>query len=309
MKVRQNDSSVRAGRTSNQRKIGTQVGVIALMGVTVIIILIINIMSTRQLKDTVEIAVFKSSMQQGALVTDENITKKAMIASEYWNAGKVELATGEQRTNIVLYSDRDRIVNTFTANYIRAETPLYWDYFTRSAPKSNSYLYEMDGELMKLSVSADVFGTMVMPGDRVNIRCKYTETTYSLPTQEEYEAMTAMGMELQTTETKMVTLFNEVAILDMLNSSGESIFDYYYNFVNLPVNQQQALLADDSFKSATAPSLILLSVTQEEADMYFALQDKSPVYMLTLLPRTESNLITEALDSLQSSNLATPSAQ
>lgn len=300
MKVKQ--ERVQAGRASNQKKFSTQLGVIVVMIIAVIAIFIINMMSTKSLKETVEIAVFKEAVTQGSLISESNIVSRSMLAAEYLKEAELELADGSKRRAIILYEDRAAIVGTYAGYYMKEGTPLYWSAFTKSNAKKNSYLYQMDGELIKLSVSADVFGEMIMPGDRVNIRCKYTEQNYELPTIEEYEAMQQLGMEMNTSVTKQVMLFSEVSILDMLNGNGESIFDYYYDFVNLPVSQQRALLEDDSFKSATQPSEIMLCVTAEEADMYFALQDKGPQYMLTLLPREGSNLILDALNALNTSN-------
>lgn len=294
--------NIRADRSANQRKFSSQVLVFLVLGIAIAVIIAINLATTASLRKTVDVLVFKEAVTQGNIITESNLSSRKMIAAEYLKEAEKVLSDGKKRRAIVLWEDRERIVGTYAAYYIKENTAIYWSSLTKETTKKNSYLYKMDGELLKLSVSADVFGDMVVPGDRVNIRCLYTETTYNLPTVEEYEAMQQLGLTNQTTEEKMSMLFSGVSILDMLNSDGESIFDYYYDFINLPTSQQKAQLEDETFKKKTAPSNIMLCVTAEEADMYMRLQNKAPQYMITLLPREGSNLILDALADLDISN-------
>lgn len=265
--------------------------------------ILINIILNQENRQVVEVLVFKDNVEQGTYITSEMFTTKEMLLAEYNKEAEMTIG-GERRRSIILANEKDVLVkaNCYADYYMRANTALYWDAFTTIPTKKNSYLYEMDGELIKLDVSADVFGDMVVPGDKVNIRCLYTDTVYKIPTAAEYQAMQQLGIETNTTEEKLILLFSEVAILDMLNSSGESIFDYYYEYLTWPVSKQKAALEDSSFKKNTAPSQILLSVTAEEADNYMRIQNKSPKYMLTLLPRDGSNLILDALTEITTNN-------
>lgn len=288
-------------QTKNAKNAKQSILVVGALLLVIIIVFIINIVSVKGLKETVDIVVFTVPLAQDTVITEDKMTKKTMFASEFKAEGEIGFSDGSKRSAIVRWDDRKHILNTYAAHYIRENTPVYWDALTKEITKKNSYLYKMDGELLKLDVSADVFGDMIVPGDRVNIRCIYTDTTYKLPTVEEYEAMTALGLSLDSTEEKQIMLFSNVSILDMLNANGESIFDIYYNFINLSVSEQQAMLKSEDFKTSTAPSQILLCVTAEEADMYMRIQNKTPQYMLTLLPREGSNLILDALADLQAS--------
>ena len=85
----------------------------------------------------------------------------------------------------------------------------------------------------------------------------------------------------------------------MLNGAGESIFDKYYELLSLPKDKQLEMVQSEEFISAVQPAEILLNVTPEEADRYMSIQANGPTYMMTLLPRTSSNAITEVLNELQ----------
>lgn len=287
----------------NKVKFSQTVLILGVLLLFVIAVIVINVTSVNKLQQKIPVVHLKSNVAQNQLITADNLEEAYMYAAEFKNVGTVLLSDGTERASVVRWEERDLIIGGYAAHYLRKGTPIYWDSLTRETSKKNSYLYKMDGELVKLDVSADVFGDMVVPGDKVNIRCIYTETSYKLPTIEEYEAMNQLGLTMNTTEEKQVKLFSNVSILDMLNSNGESIFDIYYDMTNMSTAEQQALVNSDEFKKRTAPSQILLCVTEEEADMYMRIQNKSPEYMLTLLPREGSNLILDALAALQNDNI------
>lgn len=289
-----------AGSTRNKTKLSQQVLVVIVICLVFVGVFFMVRVQTQDLRNTVDILIFKNAVQQEGMITEDNVQSRKMFVAEYELANSAIQEGGSKYQGIVLWEDRATIIGAYASHYIRENTPVYWDSLTKTTTKKNSYLYKMDGELIKLDISADVFGDMIVPGDRVNIRCRYQETNYNIPTVEEYAAMQELGITEQTTVERQKLLFSGVSILDMLNSEGESIFDKYYKFINLPVAQQESAINSDSFKSATTPSEILLCVTAEEADMYMDIQTKSPTYMLTLLPRESSNLILDALSELQS---------
>lgn len=282
----------------NKVKFSQTILILMVLMLFIVVVIIINAVSVNKLQQKVAIVNLKSSVAQNQMITSDNLEQAYMYAAEFKNVGTVTLSDGTERAAVVRWEERDSIIGGYAAHYLRHGTPVYWDSLTRETTKKNSYLYKMDGELVKLDVSADVFGDMVVPGDKVNIRCIYTETSYKLPTVEEYEAMNQLGLTMNSSEEKQIKLFSNVAILDMLNSSGESIFDIYYDLTNMSTAQQQQMIKTDDFKSKTAPSQILLCVTEEEADMYMRIKNKNPEYMLTLLPREGSNLILDALAAL-----------
>ena len=94
-------------------------------------------------------------------------------------------------------------------------------------------------------------------------------------------------------------LFSEVTILDMLNGSGSSVFDIYYQYIAMTKAEQQAALQDEGFLSSVQPASILLECTSEEVERYMQLQSVGATYQMTLLPRTSSSSITDSLSDIQ----------
>ena len=281
---------------SNNSKRNTVIlGLLAVIAVG----LVLNFISSAQMRDTVQVAVLSSAVPQDGIIRTDNMYAVEMSVDEYERYGIVTLADGTKRKAVVLWSEINQINNTYASYYIREGTPIYWDAIGNETPKQYSYLYNMDGELLKISIDPGTFGQIIVPGDHINVRAAYTEQVYTLPTEEEYMLQMQVGISPQTSVRRQILLFNNVAILDMLNGAGESIFDKYYELLSLPKDEQLKMVQSEEFISAVQPSEILLNVTPEEADRYMSIQSSGPTYMMTLLPRTSSNAITEVLNELQ----------
>lgn len=286
-------------KTKNTSKHSQRNGVFIILGIVVLAVIGINFASSFALRQTVDVVKLKSSVPQDGLLTMDNIYKDTMLKSEYERQGIQTLSDGSKKRSIILWEDRDELNNTFASYFIRRDTPLHWDALSQETPKKYSYLYQMDGELLKLEIDANTFGEMLVPGDHVNIRVSYNEQVYTLPSEQEFMMQQQTGIQAQTSVQKREMLFNDVAVLDILNSAGESIFDIYYDILALPKNRQYEMVNSEEFAERVVPATILLNVTPEEADNYMNVTGKGPTYLMTLLPRTGSNLITEALNELQ----------
>lgn len=280
-------------------KFSKTVKISILLVVVVAVVIGANIYTSMGLKDTVAIVKLTSAVPQDGRVLQDNMYKDTMLRSEYEKQGVYTLSDGTKKRAIVLWEDRTRINNAYASYYIRQDTPLYWDSLSKETPKKYSYLYKMDGELLKIDMRAQEFGKMLVPGDKINVRATYTENVYTLPTEREFLLQQQTGIQPETTVTKRIMLFNNVVVLDILNSSGESIFDIYYRLLALPKNRQVEVVATSQFQEQVSPAEILLNVTPEEADRYNEIRNKGAQYLMTLLPRTSGNLITEALNELQ----------
>lgn len=289
---------VKPEKLKNVSKFSRTRNILLLLAVVVIGVLALNFVSTMKLRDTVSVVTLASAVPQDGIIRTDNMIQVEMNRAEYERQGVVTLSDGTRRRAIVTWDERDSINNTFASYYIRQNTPVYWDSIGNESPKQYSYLYNMDGELLKVSLDPGTFGQILVPGDHINVRAAYTETVYTLPTEEEFMLQQQTGISPQTSVKRQILLFNNVAILDMLNSNGESIFDMYYDLLALPKAKQQELINSEDFQASVEPSDILLNVTPEEADRYMSIQSSGPTYMMTLLPRTSSNAITEVLNEL-----------
>ena len=227
-----------------------------------------------------------------------------MYYKEYAQYGTMKFSDGTTRSTIVTWNMRDKVVGQrYAAYYLRGNTVLFWDSTIKDQTRKNSYLYSMSGELLNIQMTTtDDFGDMVVPGDSLNIYATYTETNYDLPSEEQYKYQMESGSAQGTSgveQTKTELMFSEVQILDMLNGSGQSIFDIYYEYISKTKAEQQALLSDDSFLQNVQPASILLEVTSEEVERYMKLQSLGASYQMTLLPRKSSSSITDSLSDIQ----------
>ena len=145
------------------------------------------------------------------------------------------------------------------------------------------------------------FGDMVVPGDTLNIRAAYNTTLYDLPEETEYKLSQENGGNVGAGVNVNVVepLFSEVQVLDMLNGSGSSIFDIYYEYISMTKAEQQAALQDSAFLGSVTPASILLEVTAEEVEHYMDVMSKGATFQITLLPRDKSSSITDSLSDIQ----------
>lgn len=243
-----------------------------------------------------------SPISANAMITSDMIEPYDMYYKEYQNYGTMKFSDGSTRSTIVNWEDKDLVVGKrYAAYYMRGSTVLFWDSTIRDQTRKNSYLYSMSGELLNINMNSKKdFGDMVVPGDNLNIRATYTKTNYDLSSEEAYKLAYTTGGTINYVQTTVVEpLFEEVAILDMLNSSGASIFDIYYDYISMTKAQQAAALQDKNFLKSVAPASILLECTAEEVEHYMKLQSEGAQYQMTLLPRTSSSSIIDSLSDIQ----------
>lgn len=252
-------------------------------------------------RKTVSVCKIKEPISANALITEDMLYEDGMYYKEFQKAGVQKLSDGSTRQAIVTWDKRDQVVGKrYSAYYLRKDVQLYWDNTVKEQSKKNSYLYNMDGELLNIKLNTDDFGDMVVPGDSLNIRVSYTDTLYNLPTEEQYKMTLSQGGKVAPVETQVSEmLFDEVKVLDMLNKEGKSIFDIYYDFISKDKKTQTALLKADDFLASVKPDTILLEVTSEEADRFAEISGKSPTYLMTLLPRTSTSAILDSLNDIQ----------
>ena len=295
LKVKSNNAS----RAKN-RLIG-----ILLAACLVVFVCVMTAISSAETKKTITVVRLKSDspISANSLITEDKIEAYDMYYKEFQQYGTMKFSDGSTRSILVRWSDRDLVVGQrYAAYYLRGGTVLFWDSTLKDQTRKNSYLYNMTGELLNIQMNTvQDFGDMVVPGDTLNIRATYSTTVYNLPTELEYRLSTESGgtgtVGVEVAKTDM--LFSEVSILDMLNSSGSSIFDIYYSYIGKTKAEQMMLLSDDKFLASVKPASILLECTAEEVERFMTLDEAGASYQITLLPRTSSSSITDSLSEIQ----------
>lgn len=271
----------------------------------IVFVCVMTAISSAETKKTIPVVRIKNNapISANSLITEDKIEAYDMYYKEFQQYGTMKFSDGTTRSTIVRWSDKDLVLGQrYAAYYMRGGTVLFWDSTLRDQTRKNSYLYNMTGELLNIQMNTvQDFGDMVVPGDTLNIRATYAATVYNLPTELEYRlsmesgSNNTTGVEISKTD----MLFSEVSILDMLNSSGNSIFDIYYDYISKTKEEQQAMLADDGFLDSVKPASILLEVTAEEVERFMAMDSVNASYQMTLLPRTSSSSITDSLSDIQ----------
>lgn len=271
----------------------------------VVFICVMTAVSSAENKKTIPVVRIKpdAPISANSLITEDMVEVYDMYYKEFQQYGTMKFSDGSTRSTIVRWNDKDLVLGQrYAAYYMRGGTALFWDSTIRDQTRKNSYLYSMSGELLNIHMNTtNDFGDMVVPGDTLNIRAVYDATVYNLPTELEYKLSSdGSGTNVNGTEvTKTDLLFSEVTILDMLNSSGQSIFDIYYQYISATKAEQQAMIQDEGFLSSVKPQSILLECTGEEVEHYMRLEAAGASYQMTLLPRTSSSSITDSLSEIQ----------
>lgn len=291
-------------KTQGSAKFKTRIiGILISLGLIVFVI-IMSIISSAEARKTVTIVKLKDdvSISANSLITEDMIESYEMYYKEYKNYGTIDgFSDGKVRSTIVTWADKDIVVGKrYAAYYLREGTLLFWDSTLSDQTRKNSYLYSMTGELLNINMNTvSDFGDMVVPGDTLNIRATYNKKYYNLPEEEAFKITGGKNYEdgIEVTQTSM--LFSEVTILDMLNSSGNSIFDIYYDYISATKQEQAALLQDENFLASVTPSSILLEASPEEVEHYMELQSLGAAYQITLLARDGSSTIVDSLSEIQ----------
>ena len=273
----------------------------------VVFICIMTAISSAETKKTISVVRIKTDtpISANSLITEDMVEVYDMYYKEFQQYGTMKMSDGSTRSTIVRWTDKDLVLGKrYAAYYMRGGTILFWDSTLKDQTRKNSYLYSMSGELLNINMTTTQdFGDMVVPGDTLNIRATYNATVYNLPSELEYklnaESTSSDKLGSGTEITKTDSLFSEVTILDMLNSSGQSIFDIYYQYIAATKAEQQAMLSDDGFLNSVKPQSILLECTGEEVEHYMRMEKAGASYQMTLLPRTSSSSITDSLSEIQ----------
>lgn len=293
-----------ATRASNKSRARNRViGVFLALGL-IVFVCVMTSLSSAENRKVVTVARIKQNnpISANAIITESMIEAYDMYYKEFKNYGTLKFSDGTTRGTIVRWEDRGLVVGVrYAAYYMRGGTLLFWDATLKDQTRKNSYLYSMSGELLniKLSTTQD-FGDMVVPGDSLNIRATYTKVNYNLPSEEQYKLALDSGLSSNTVDTVVIEpLFSEVQILDMLNSSGNSIFDIYYEYISMTKAEQSNCLESTDFLNSVKPASILIECTSEEVEHYMTMQSAGASYQMTLLPRKSSSSITDSLSDIQ----------
>ena len=233
-------------------------------------------------KEFVEIVVIKPG---------EGIPAKKLIIESLIKKGKI-LKT-DFRDGMVTYDKVDEVLNKYSAYFLRYDTPLYFDQLTDTVDLRHEWLYELPKESEALTVPYDYdkcAGEILLPGDYVRVRVTFEEAKLSSEPdlgQAPYGNTASTGNRSYRTE----ILFDRILVKDMLNSKGQSIYEYQKEIKGLgEAEKQKAMESKEFIQSIMAKSLVF-EATPEQVDKYTKLNLNGDFTFTILSRRDNANLI------------------
>lgn len=252
------------------------IGVIA---VTVLLIIWVYIMG-KKAEDTVSVVMWSENIYKNQTVTESQMIEYKMLKGEFEKYA-VTGANGAKSRRVVLWEERGRLLNTFAAYPLQANTVcMVTDVVASRTDNSDTVLYSYPGKnvlALKLGDSdLSTFKTFIQPGDRVNITAIYTS--------KDNVELSGGGSE-QVESIRQETVFKDIMVADLLNNSGDSVLDMYAQYNEMTIYQQAALDADESWQDSVQPVTLLVALTPEEEALYYEYLSKGNVEFYMSLPQ------------------------
>lgn len=254
------------------------------VAVTVLLIIWVYSMG-RKAEKTVSVVMLSENVYKNQIITENVLKEYRMLAGEFEKYAVTTENTGKVARRIILWEERNKIIGAFAAYPLQQDTVAMYNNFIKSrTDNTDNVMYSFPGKnIVSLEVGEsdlDAFKTFLEPGDRINVVALFSEE------ERVYIDDGAGGTISETVETqRQETVFNDIMLADLLNSSGGSILDLFEEYRDKTVYEQAALDSSDSWKQSTEPSTMLVALTPEEEELYYQYLNKSGVEFKLSLPQ------------------------
>lgn len=255
------------------------------MAVTVVLIFWVYTMG-KKAEQTVSVIMMAKPVYKNQAITEDCIKEYKMLTGEFEKYATSN-DNGIKKRRILLWEERNLILNAFAAYPLQSDTVAMYNNFIKSrTDNSDTVLYSFPGKeivTMKIADSdLQSYKTFLQPGDRINITAIFSS-------QEKQVLVDENGEQYQedVDTFRQETVFNDIMIADLLNSSGESILDIYASYNEMTVYQQAKLDSNDAWLESVQPSVVLIALTPEEVTRYYEYKSKSDVEFLMSLPQRQ----------------------
>ena len=283
-KKRSNSPDIMASSSTpakNQSKKSTVLIVIII--ITAILITWVYLMG-KKATDTVTVCMTATSVYKNQQITEDMLQPYDMIKAEFDKYAIVN-SDGSVSRRVLLWDERGIVIGSYAAFPMLQNTVCeYRSFYTYKVDNTDSVLYNFPGkEVMSLDIATNdlqTFKTFLQPGDRVTVTAIYKE-------EEDVTSTDAFGGTVtQTVETiRTETVFKDILVADLLNSTGDSILDIYADYNGRSVTQQAALDASAEFQDSVEPANLIVALTPEEKELYYYYLSKNDVEFRMALPQ------------------------
>lgn len=253
------------------------------LAVTVVLIFWVYTMGQKA-EQTVSVVMLSESVYKNEVITESKLKEYKMLAGEFEKYA-VDNEDGTKKRRILLWEERNMILNTFAAYPLQADTVAMYNNFIKSrTDNSDTVLYSYPGKnIITLDVGDNdlrSFKTFLQPGDRINVTAIFSSKESVFVTDENGNRTKEM-VEIFREE----KVFTDIMVADLLNSQGSSILDLYASYNEKTVYQQAQLDASESWLQSVEPSVMLVALTPEEETRYYQYLSKSDVEFHISLPQ------------------------
>lgn len=238
----------------------------------------------KKAEDTIKVVMWTEPIYKNEMITENVMVEYDMLTGEFEKYAVVN-DDGTKTRRIVLWEERDKLINTFAAYPLQTNNvAMITDVIKSRTDNSDTVLYSYPGKnIVSLSVGdkdLESFKTFLQPGDRVNVVAIFSS-------EETVVQDDGFG---GTEKTKVETfrqeeLFKDILVADLLNSKGASILDIYASYNDKTVYQQAQFDSSESFQQSVEPDSLLVALTPEEETAYYKYLSKSDVQFRISLPQ------------------------
>lgn len=258
---------------------------VVVIAITALLIIWVYAMG-RKAEQTVDVVMMAENAYKNEAITENMLKSYPMLKGEFEKYATTD-EDGALKRRILLWDERDMILGAFAAYPLQADTVAMYDNFYLSRiDNSDSVLYSFPGKnIVSLEAGEqdlEAFKTYLQPGDRINVTAIFKD-------QATVETTDDTGVATGTTELvdtfREETVFNDIMLADLLNSSGQSILDLYEEYNNMTTYEQANMDASETWIESVTPSTVLIALTPEEEIMYYKYLSKDSVTFKISLPQ------------------------
>lgn len=265
----------------NQSK--KNVYVIGVVVATALLILWVYSMG-RKADKTVQVVMMAQNVYKNQVITESMLKPYDMLQGEFEKYSVVD-KDGKKSRRILLWEERDKIINGFAAYPLQQDTYAEYRNFIKSrVDNSDNVLYSFPGkDIVPLEIGStelQAFKTFLQPGDRLNIEANFSQKQ-TVAEDDGFGGITRTQLDVFKTE----NVFTDIMIADLLNQQGESILDIYASYKDKTVYEQAKLDSSQAFKDSTEPKTLLVALTPEEKERYYYYLSKNQVKFRVSMPQ------------------------
>lgn len=198
---------------------------------------------TSKYKQDITVAVLKEDVGGGVLLKEEMLKSKTIALRDF-----------NDETMVPMTSAKEQLLGKYTKNMIPANVELNPAWFTKDQLQRYRYLREMTQDEAFVTLPYDSRlggGKLIRPGDHITLRAVY------------HEADPQTGRVNKKAEVD--TVFEDIVVVDMLNSNQESILNIIEDAERLPADKREEVLKSKEFSASMAPKYLGFILKKEQA--------------------------------------------